>query len=104
MTTNTQNLAGIRCPKWFSEEAFAVQMTMNVITFDDGVSLLGVSPPDSGHFPGRVIRDDGGSTDDEPIQRFVRRGSCGHRGTVDEPPHERHRRNLTRTGTAHKGS
>ncbi|MFE4332493.1 hypothetical protein ACFRQM_24635 [Streptomyces sp. NPDC056831] len=80
--SNTQNLAGIRCPKCFNETAFVVQMTMNVVMFDDGISFLGVSQPDNDHFQGRVIPDDDGFRDEDPIECYMRRDGCGHWGTV----------------------
>jgi len=82
--TNIQNLVGIRCPECLSEQAFIIQVTMNVLMHDDGIDFMGRSQPDSDHFPGRVIPHDTGLHDDDPIQCFERRGGCGHRGTMKE--------------------
>ncbi|MFI9629221.1 hypothetical protein [Streptomyces sp. NPDC052042] len=84
MSTNTQNLAGIRCPECLSETAFVVQMTMNVVMFDDGIGFMSCTQPENDHFPGRVIDDEDGFMDEDPIQCYERRGGCGHRGTVGE--------------------
>ncbi|TLS44915.1 hypothetical protein FE633_17360 [Streptomyces montanus] len=81
---NTENLKGIRCPECFSEEAFVVQITMNVVMHDDGIAFMGCRQPENDHFPGRAIPDDDGFGDDNPIQCFERRGGCGHWGTVKE--------------------
>ena len=83
MTTNTQILAGIRCPECPNETAFVVQVTMNVVMHDDGYDAMGQTP-ELDHFPGRVIDPDDGFLDEDPIQCYERRGGCGHRGTVSE--------------------
>ncbi|WP_424862996.1 hypothetical protein [Streptomyces sp. MMS24-I29] len=84
MSTNSQILSGIRCPECFNETDFVVQMTTNVVMFDDGISFKGVSMPENDHFPGRVIDDEDGFMDEDSIQCYERRGGCGHRGTVGE--------------------
>lgn len=83
-TTNTQRLAGIRCPRCFSERAFVVQITLNVVMLDEGHDIFGSEEPPADHFPGRVIDSEDGFFDDDPIQCHERRGGCGHRGTVEE--------------------
>ena len=81
---NTQNLQGIRCPQCLSDEAFVVQITSNLVMFDDGVDYMGVTQPEDDHFPERVIAQSNGFESTDPIQCFERRGGCGHRGTVAE--------------------
>lgn len=83
-TTNTQRLAGIRCPQCSHESAFVVQITLNVVMLDEGHDIFGCEEPPADHFPGRVIDSEDGFFDDDPIQCYQRRGGCGHRGTVSE--------------------
>ncbi|MCY1718589.1 hypothetical protein OVA26_16755 [Microbacterium sp. SL62] len=70
-STNTQNLAGIRCPRCSFESAFVVQVTLDIVVLDDG-------------FTDHVIEPQRGLLDDDPIQCPEVRGGCGHRGTVAE--------------------
>ncbi|MEU6261854.1 hypothetical protein [Saccharopolyspora shandongensis] len=79
---NTQLLAGIRCPRCFQADNFAVQITMNVIVADDGFDFMGHRPEDD-LFPGRALDPDDGLQDPDPIACAGRDG-CGHRGTVKE--------------------
>lgn len=83
-STNTQRLAGIRCPRCAHERSFVVQITLNVVMLDEGHDIFGCEEPPADHFPGRVIDSEDGFFDDDPIQCHARRGGCGHRGTVKE--------------------
>lgn len=82
MAKNTQLLDGLRCPKCFESQRFAVQVTMNVLLEDDGFDFMS-SQPDLDHFPGRVLDEDEGLKDDDPISCANRNG-CDHKGTVAE--------------------
>jgi hypothetical protein len=79
---NTQNLKGIRCPMCFETNGFVIQLTMNLVMHDDGYDAMGTQIPDD-HFPGRVIDDNDGLNDEDPITCANRNG-CEHRGTVGE--------------------
>jgi len=79
---NAQILKGIRCPKCFETQSFVVQITTNVVMFDDGADYMGGGFQDD-HFPGRVIDDNDGFKDDDPITCANRNG-CHHTGTVVE--------------------
>lgn len=79
---NTQILKGIRCPECLGEQAFVIQITRNVVMFDDGYEP-GLEREDD-YFPEHVIEPDAGLRDDDPIECFERRGGCGHRGRVKE--------------------
>lgn len=82
MAKNIQLLEGVRCPRCFESQRFAVQVTMNVLIEDDGFDYMS-SQPDLDHFPGRVLDDDEGLKDEDPISCANRNG-CGHKGTVAE--------------------
>ncbi|ROR76096.1 hypothetical protein SAMN06295974_3756 [Plantibacter flavus] len=79
---NTQKLAGIRCPSCLESQRFAIQTTINVIVEDDGFDFMASQPADDA-FPGRVVDEDDGLQDDDPIVCANRNG-CGHLGTVRE--------------------
>lgn len=79
---NTQLLKGIRCPRCAQTGRFAIQVTMNVLIEDDGIDFMGHQPEDD-FFPGRVISENEGLADTDPIACAGRDG-CGHRGTVGE--------------------
>jgi len=79
---NTNLLKDIRCPECFQADRFAVQMTMNVLVVDDGLDSM-VTQPELDHFPGRVIDEEDGFADSDPISCAARYG-CGHMGTVGE--------------------
>ncbi|MCI4659755.1 hypothetical protein [Cryobacterium zhongshanensis] len=79
---NTQNLVGIRCPMCFETGGFVIQKTMNVTMQDDGYDSMGGRFPND-QFPGRVIAEEDGFQDDDPIMCANRNG-CEHRGTVHE--------------------
>lgn len=79
---NTQNLEGIRCPMCYEEGRFVIQMTMNVLMCDDGLDSM-ASQPELDHFPGRVIDEEDGFHDEDPISCANRNG-CNYYGTVAE--------------------
>lgn len=79
---NSQNLKGIRCPECFETRSFVIQMTVNVAIEDDGVDYMS-GMFDNDFFPGRVIDEEDGFNDQDPIACANGRG-CGHRGTVAE--------------------
>ncbi|MFF2053737.1 hypothetical protein ACFVU2_19190 [Leifsonia sp. NPDC058194] len=79
---NTEFLEGIRCPVCFEEDRFVIQVTVNALLCDDGYDWM-ASQPDPDHFPGRVLTEDEGLGDEDPISCANRNG-CGHYGTVAE--------------------
>lgn len=78
---NTENLKGVRCPQCLETDGFVIQMTINVIMRDDGYDAMGGQFPND-HFPGRVIDDNDGLTDGDPIMCANR--ACEYRGVVSD--------------------
>jgi hypothetical protein len=79
---NTEILEGIRCPVCYEEGRFALQMTKNVLMCDSGLDSM-ASQPELDHFAGRVIDEDEGLRDEDPISCANRNG-CNYYGTVAE--------------------
>lgn len=79
---NQHKLKGIQCPACLESQRFAIQTTVNLIVEDDGFDYMASQPADDA-FPGRVLDEDEGLRDDDPIVCANRNG-CGFLGTVRE--------------------
>lgn len=79
---NQELLKDVACPRCFETERFAVQVTMNVLVVDSGFDYF-ASQPDPDHFPGRVLDENDGFADTDPISCANRNG-CQYMGTFAE--------------------
>lgn len=80
---NQNPLENVRCPKCFEEKRFIVQTTMNVMVEHDYGFDFSYGRLRADQFPGRVVPDNDGFDDTDPISCANRYG-CDYTATFAE--------------------